>query len=109
MDTETTFDILSSPVRRNVIAILHDSAPITRPELTAKLADAMGDAGATARSPRKTSRRQLRISLHHNHLPRLADAGVIEYDGDSVSPTSALDRLAQSLAPSDVEASSALV
>lgn len=108
MDTETTFDILSSPVRRNVIAILHDSGPITRTELAARLADAMDDA-AGAEAARGASPRQLRISLHHNHLPRLADAGVVEYDDDGVTATSALERLAGALAFSDVEASSALV
>ncbi|USZ68612.1 helix-turn-helix domain-containing protein [Halorussus salilacus] len=108
MDTETTFDILNDPVRRNVIAILHDSGPITRAQLAAELSEAMDDA-AGPETARGAGPRQLRISLHHNHLPRLADAGVVEYDGDGVAATSALDRLAGALAPSDIEASSALV
>jgi predicted transcriptional regulator len=35
------------------------------------------------------------VALRHTHLPRLADAGVVDYDPDSgrVAPAAAADRL----------------
>ena len=105
MDIETTFDLLSSSVRRNIVATLHESGPITRPELTAALADKEDDdADASA-----DAQRRMRIALHHNHLPRLADAGVIEYDDDTVTATPQLEVLARSLAAADGEPSAALI
>lgn len=98
MDIETTFDLLSSEVRRDIVAALHETRSIRRPDLTATLADGDGE----------TARRRLRIALHHRHLPRLADAGVIEYDGETVTATSRLEQLANSLSLADGEPSAAL-
>ena len=105
MDIETTFDLLSSSVRRNIVTTLHESGPITRPELTAALARKEGDDEGAP----EDAQRRMRIALHHNHLPRLADAGVIEYDDDTVTATPQLEVLARSLAAADGEPSTALI
>lgn len=83
MTTDTTFDLLASPVRREVIAILDDEDAVARDRLTEELA------------ADEDARRRLRIALHHNHLPKLADAGLVTYDEETVTPTDRLDRVAR--------------
>ena len=113
MDFETTFDVLSSPLRRNIIALLDESSPRTREELTEKLA-AMNDGPDGARSDQPTTttltatRRRIRIRLHHHHLPHLADAGIIEFDSESVRATPELKTVAHSLPSTDVETETAV-
>jgi hypothetical protein len=93
MDIETTFDMLSSSVRRTIIAVLHETDSIERQQLTATLA-LLETEGGDEDLVRQT-RRRLRVSLHHNHLPRLADGDLITYDDETVSATSELDEIAQ--------------
>ena len=90
MDIETTFDMLSSSVRRTIIAVLHETGSIERRQLTATLAVLETDGDDDVAD----ARRRIRISLHHNHLPRLADGDLITYDGETVSATAELDDIA---------------
>lgn len=90
---ETTFDLLSSAVRRELVTVLHESGPVARSRLTERLAAAEADGDAD-----EELRRRTRISLHHNHLPRLADAGLVNYDDDEVTPTSRLEAVARKIA-----------
>jgi len=46
------------------------------------LVDQLYQAGPTAGDDQQMSRDELAIQLHHSHLPRLADHGVVEYDHD---------------------------
>jgi hypothetical protein len=94
MDLETAFDLLSNDCRRAIVAVLAGTDGVTREELTARLL-ACG-IGPDEGNPQRT-RRRLRIALHHNHLPRLVDAGAVEYDGQTVVPTPELDALADHL------------
>ncbi|WP_276278901.1 DUF7344 domain-containing protein [Halorussus caseinilyticus] len=82
MDFETAFDLLSNEHRRLVVAALDETGPVSRRQLTTELLARLetGDSD-------RTTRRQLRIALHHNHLPRLADAGVVKYDDGTVVPS----------------------
>ncbi|WP_435174479.1 DUF7344 domain-containing protein [Halorussus sp. AFM4] len=87
MDFETAFDVLSNEHRRAVLEILAETGRLSRRELTSRLL--ARDVGPD--DPDRSSRRRLRIALHHNHLPHLADAGVVTYDDETVAPTPELD------------------
>lgn len=92
MDIETTFDLLSSSVRRAIVRVLRESNSVTRERLTARLA------GSEANDDDSVAeRRRIRIALHHNHLPKLAEAGLITYDDETVTATAKLEQVAQSL------------
>jgi hypothetical protein len=77
LSIEERFTLLADPHRRVVIGRL-DEVPggLTIESLadhvTSELAD--GTLGTDDR------RRRVLLSLHHNHLPRLADHGVLQYD-----------------------------
>lgn len=75
-DTETVsalFRVLSHPVRRSVITHLdgEETANI------ATLADELGDEYDSPQS-------HMMAILHHNHLPRLADNDLIDYEGGDI-------------------------
>lgn len=101
MTTDTTFDLLGSPVRRNLLAILRESDSIERDRLAATLAAADTDGGFGVSEITEESRRRIRIALHHNHLPRLADAGLLTYDEETVTPTNRLKAVASILHSTD--------
>jgi hypothetical protein len=100
MDIETTFDMLSSPVRRTIIAVLYETESVERRQLTATLAalETDGEGGDVVAE----ARRRIRVSLHHNHLPRLANGDLITYDGETVSATGELEEIAQAVPLPDV-------
>ncbi len=64
--------VLAHPLRHRIVSILLDRDTIQRDELAAVLA-------ADETLPRDDSERT-EIALHHDHLPRLADKLLIEYD-----------------------------
>lgn len=71
---DDTLELLASPHRRRILGYLLDEPepPATLYDLAAKLAAA-----------EDWEIELLRSQLSHNHLPRLADAGIIEYDPQS--------------------------
>ncbi|NHN47274.1 helix-turn-helix transcriptional regulator [Halostella sp. JP-L12] len=73
--SDDVFSVLADRRRRQILRYLHEADP---PEGLESIADAVGDrAGAPPR-------RELRIALHHKHLPKLDATGLIEYDaGDN--------------------------
>ncbi|UPW00447.1 hypothetical protein M0R88_18330 [Halorussus gelatinilyticus] len=81
MDFETAFDLLSNEYRRAIVALLDEEGSVPRERLPRRLL-ARGVGPDDDRT-----RRRLRIALHHNHLPRLADAGVLTYDDEAVTAT----------------------
>lgn len=72
-------DALSHRRRRRVLAVLSDGGSASESELAAAL----------ARTDDADERRRVAVSLHHRHLPKLADAELVVRDADSrtVSPT----------------------
>lgn len=98
MDIETTFDLLSSSARRTIIAVLHETDSIERHRLTTTLSAVEAD-GLDAS---EENRRQVRIALHHNHLPRLAQGNLITYDDETVTATAELETVAQAVPLPDV-------
>jgi len=75
VDTDELFDLLSNARRRRVLAVLHraDGDAATLEELAERVVAPNADDGSG-------DREAAAISLHHVHLPKLADCGVIEYD-----------------------------
>lgn len=88
LDAEERQYLLSSPARRAVLAVLAENASsMTLADLASEVAgartDALGDVDC----------RNLEVVLHHNHLPRLADAGLVEYDPSANSVRPRTERL----------------
>lgn len=78
-DRSRVFDLLADEHRRHAIAHLatcEESIPIS--ELAAAVAARTAERPRTAISTREVQ--SVTIALHHNHLPRLAEADVVEYD-----------------------------
>ena len=77
------YDVLADERRRAVLSVLADrDGPVGLSDLARAVADLTGDDASDAVD-------RLRVSLHHQHLPKIADAGLIAYDLDrkSVYPT----------------------
>lgn len=82
VNSDELFDVLSNARRRFVIACLREhGAPMALADVAAELAT-WESTTPSAQIPedRVTSRY---IALHHVHVPKMADTGVIEYDRDS--------------------------
>ncbi|MFD1514710.1 ArsR/SmtB family transcription factor [Halomarina rubra] len=88
-DLDETFALLSDHYRRATVAWLCEAdGPVAVEELAAGIGPTV-DAGE----------RRVVSSLTHNHLPRLADAGAVEYHRDTgvVRTTADTERLAELL------------
>lgn len=74
-----TLDILRNPQRRFVLAHLNgQDAPLTTRRLVEAITDWESAGGET--TPSGTTADEVMVRLHHEHLPRLDDAGVLDYD-----------------------------
>ena len=83
---DSVFSCLSAAERRHLLERLSRRAPEPTPrgDLTAALA-----AWLTGKPPDEVTaeeRERAAVALHHQHLPKLADAGLVECDGDAVTP-----------------------
>ncbi len=79
---DTLFDLLSSPRRRFTLYYLHEEArTIELGELTEQVAAWEYDKPVEELTSQE--RKRVYVSLYQTHLPKLADAGIIEYDADS--------------------------
>lgn len=88
LSSTTAFELASSPRRRLVAAVLSDRVePLTLDELVAEIARTEGTSSASAGD-------DIRVELHHCHLPKLADAGLVRYDRETnrLTPLPALSR-----------------
>lgn len=73
------YDLLSDEQRRAILAVLErQEPPVDLDELAAELS-----AGDDADTLDGRTERQVKISLHHRHLPKMSDLGIIEYDPES--------------------------
>lgn len=81
------FDLLADERRRAALSVLADRGePVDLSELAREVVDLTED-GLAGPSPDAVDR--MRVALHHQHLPKIADAGLIAYDIDrkAVYPT----------------------
>lgn len=92
-DTDRTGDlyaVLANRQRRYICWYLHrsDTDVYTADELATELVKASNPSG---------DRRDLEIALHHTHLPKLAESGLVEYDARTttvrVRDTAVLDTI----------------
>lgn len=65
---------LSHEYRREVLQYLVDGAP------TVTLDELVGYLEANADGAAEEGSRRVALALHHAHLPKMADAGLVEYD-----------------------------
>lgn len=79
IDADERYRALSNEERRIVLDTLEDTASISL--------DALATEVATRKSDSRPDER-VRISLVHQHLPLLADLGVLEFDEESKRITS---------------------
>lgn len=93
LSTSTAFELASSARRQLVAAVLSERVePLTLDELVAEIARSEG-----AASPGEGD--AIRLELHHCHLPKLADAGLVRYDRETnrLTPLPALSRFTDAL------------
>lgn len=75
------FSLLADPHRRAVLERLDRTAGGVAVEtLATRVAADLSDSAETVDDER---RRRVLLALHHNHLPKLADHGLLEYDLDA--------------------------
>ena len=92
---DAAFDLLSNARRRFVLRRLQESDDgIELGELATELSTLENDVPAEELSSKQ--RKRTYVSLYQTHIPKLEDAGIVAYDGDSgvVRPTDCLDELA---------------
>jgi DNA-binding transcriptional ArsR family regulator len=82
LSRDRVFDILSSPRRRYVLYYLREyGGPVELTDLAEELAAWENDTTVTEISPQ--ARKRVYVSLYQTHVPKLDEAGLIEYDSDS--------------------------
>lgn len=75
LSTDARYELLAVERRRIALAVVADSdGPLTLHELASAVAEREADA------PDADDAEAVAISLHHVHLPRIADAGIVTYD-----------------------------
>jgi hypothetical protein len=79
--TESEYhELLAVERRRTALDILASAnAPVTLEELAATVAER--ESGPDI--PDEATIERVAITLHHNHLPKMADVGAIDYDPDT--------------------------
>ncbi|MFC4542804.1 hypothetical protein ACFO5R_12815 [Halosolutus amylolyticus] len=95
---DAVLDLCRNRQRRIVLAVLTDQQrPLTLRDLVEVVIKHNHHLSATAVSGDELS--QVRLSLHHEHIPTLEAASVIDYDRDRglVEPTERFDELQPSL------------
>lgn len=82
LSIEERFSLLADPHRRCVIECFdRTSSDVTIETLAEHVAAELTE------SADGDERRRVLLALHHNHLPRLDDHGVLEYDPDAGTVT----------------------
>jgi hypothetical protein len=81
LSKDTVFSLLSNQRRRYAIHYLHRTAePASLRDLTEQVA--AWENGVTVDDLEYKQRKRVYTSLHQTHLPKLVEAGVVEYDRD---------------------------
>jgi hypothetical protein len=81
LDLDYVFDVLSSPRRRYLMYALAENPEWTLTDLATKLVawETDADEGDVAAHDRDRAY----LSLYHTHVPKLVDAGVVEFDPET--------------------------
>lgn len=77
---DTVFGMLQNERRRRVLEYLRDNETTTQSELAEHVAAI--ENGVPRGSLTSTQRKRVYVSLYQSHLPKLHDAGAVEYDPD---------------------------
>lgn len=89
LSVDGVYDVLSHPVRRALIDSLEGTETTTVGKVAADLIEADERRVRGIESGGGTE--QVEAELHHIHLPKMADVGLIEYDPDTgtieITPT----------------------
>ncbi|QLD88824.1 hypothetical protein HWV07_07160 [Natronomonas salina] len=81
--TDIALDVLADEYRRLAVeALFGRDGPIQIADLAAAVAEGIHDG-----TP-EDSEREIATALHHVHLPKLADADLLDYDAESTTVTS---------------------
>jgi hypothetical protein len=80
-DTLHVVDVIGDPHRNRVLRLLREHGTPMPLDTLAEHVDAGSDDSAVGR--RVTGPRHAAAQLHHTHLPKLDDAGLIGYDQDA--------------------------
>jgi hypothetical protein len=86
VDASTLFDLLTSDVRRRLLVVLCDRDSVRVPDelLTRGEAQtASSPSGRDGSGAVSASLRRQTTQMHHVHLPKLADTGVVEWDREN--------------------------
>jgi DNA-binding transcriptional ArsR family regulator len=79
---DLVFDLLSSQRRRMVLYYLElADGPVTVKEISEEIASLENDVPVSELS--RQQQKRVYVSLYQSHLPKLSEAGVIEYDRDT--------------------------
>jgi len=82
LSQDTVFDVLSSARRRETIAILREEdTPIELTTLAEIVAARENDTSVEELSSQ--DRKRVYVSLYQTHLPKLSEAGLVDYDRDA--------------------------
>ncbi|MFC7021022.1 MULTISPECIES: DUF7344 domain-containing protein [Haloarcula] len=82
LSRDRVFDILSSPRRRYVLHYLRtEESPIELTALAEEVAAWEND--TTVEKLSSQDRKRVYVSLYQTHIPKLSEAGLIEYDSES--------------------------
>lgn len=82
LSQDVAFDILSSPRRRYVLYYLkQEERPVELGELANQIAAWENEIEVEDLS--RQQRKRVYVSLYQTHIPKLEDAGIIDYDSDS--------------------------
>jgi hypothetical protein len=82
-EIDAAFDALSDVHRRYALYYLQDRDSTTIDELATVLASWLGTREDETAVVTPEDRERLRISLHHAHLPNLAESELIRYDSET--------------------------
>lgn len=95
LSQDLAFDLLSNARRRFVLRQLQEgSDPVELGELAGALAAKENEVSVEELTAQQ--RKRTYVSLYQTHIPKMVEAGVIEYDSDSgmISSTESVDELA---------------
>lgn len=81
LSRDVLFEMLHSPRRRQVLAYLSDrDGPVDLDDVILQVAAWENDTSVDAVS--ESERKRIYVSLYQTHVPKLDDAGLVEYDED---------------------------